>query len=147
MTAVALAGGTDPWIAAKIAGAPFLGDRVLKPGWDAWAVSVGVMSHIGVSATWGALFGLLAAGLPAPATIPAGVVWGMIVWIVMYSLLLPILGLAHITSDTPGAVAAGQHLVFGLAVALTFVRLHGHAGSWSTPALEAETSDPHHTPA
>src|SRR5262245_20971199 len=56
LTAVNLARGVSLWIGFKAAGAPFLAERALQPGFDALAIVVGVASHLGVSAAWGALF-------------------------------------------------------------------------------------------
>jgi hypothetical protein len=143
MTAVAVSSGSDAWVAAKVAGTSFLGSRALQPGFDAGAVLAGILGHLAVSAIWGALFGVLAATLPAPATMAAGVLWGMIVWLAMYYVVLPALGIAYVVSDTPLAVAAGQHVVFGVAVALTFVGLRRRLGSSIEPHVGPGTPTPH----
>jgi hypothetical protein len=147
MTAVAMSGGGDAWVAAKIAAAPFVGVRAMAPGFDGDAVILGVIGHVAVSAVWGALFGLVALRLPAPAAPAAGVLWGMIVWLVMYYVLLPVLGIRYVVTSTPLAVAAGQHMVFGLAVALTFVALRRWTGSSVRPEIRSGTPTPHHTAA
>src|SRR5690349_11920591 len=90
MTVLHVANGVDPWIGAKAAAAPFLGARAIAPGFDAVAVVAGVTTHLGISVGWGAAFGLLFMGLPASATIAAGLAWGVVVWIAMYYIVLPV---------------------------------------------------------
>jgi hypothetical protein len=122
MTLLNVASGLDPWIGAKMAGAPFLGERALRPGFDAAAVLVGVVSHLGVSAAWGAVFGLLFLGLSTGTTVAAGLAWGVVVWIVMYYIVLPLAGLGALARAASVPIAVLNHLVFGLALALGFVR-------------------------
>ena len=79
MAITALAKGQDIWLGAKGAGAPFLRERAMQPGFDLLAVLVGTISHFAVSIVWGVLFALVAYGLTKPVTIPLGAVWGIVV--------------------------------------------------------------------
>jgi uncharacterized membrane protein YagU involved in acid resistance len=121
--ATGLAEGADIWLGAKLPGAPFLGERAMQPGFDSTAVIVGMLSHFGVSIAWGAIFGVFFAGLSAGATIAAGVVWGFVVWLVMYYTVLPLLGLAQIANSLPIGQAMFQHVLFGASVAVAFFEL------------------------
>jgi uncharacterized protein DUF6789 len=111
----------DLWRVLKGAGAPFLGARATRPGFDAEAVLVGVLGHFAVSIIWGVLFAVIFYGLSKGATMVAGLFWGVVVWLGMYYLVLPLVGLARITHDTPIAHAIVTHVVFGLAVAAGFL--------------------------
>src|SRR5262245_24443390 len=113
--------GDDLWMATKTAASPILGARVLLPGFDGTAVLLGVVCHFAVSLLWGVLFAAVALGLSRPATIWAGTLWGILVWIGMFSVVLPLTGAAMITPTTPSARAVVEYLVFGLAVGLAFL--------------------------
>ena len=135
MTLLNVANGVDPWVGAKAAGAPFIGARATVPGFDASAVLVGVLTHFAVSAAWGAAFGLVFMGLAAGATVAAGLAWGVVVWIVMYYIVLPLAALASLARGSPVPIAVLNHLVFGLALALAFVPIErrmapGAVGPW-----------------
>jgi hypothetical protein len=113
--------GMDPWMIFKGAGAPFLGERAMQPGFDGVAVLVGTLCHFGISIVWGALFGVLFYGLSRAATVAMGVVWGVVVWLAMYYLVLPLVGLGAITESVPPWKAAVEHVLFGVVVALGFL--------------------------
>src|SRR5262249_24957806 len=98
MTAIAVFERADPWIPAKLAAAPFLGDRALHTGFHALPVIVGVVSHFAVAAVWGALFGVLVAGLSDGLVVVSGIAWGVVVWLGMYEVLLPTLGLDQVAA-------------------------------------------------
>jgi hypothetical protein len=114
-----LAQGQDIWPSLKIAGYPFLGERALQPGFDLGALLVGVASHFAVSIAWGLLFALLFYGASKPATIALGALWGIVVWIGMAYLLMPIVGLG--TSKAPVVMSIIEHVIFGLAVGVGFL--------------------------
>lgn len=113
--------GQDLWVALKGASAPFYGSRAAQPGFDAGPIVVGILAHFGISALWGLGFGLLALGLDRPTTIAFGVLWGVIVWLGMYYVVLPLVGLGSIAQHNPMGLAVAMHLVFGLAIAFTFL--------------------------
>jgi hypothetical protein len=121
LVATHLAGGQDVWLAFKGAGAPLLGERAMQPGFDALAVIVGVLAHLGVSIAWGAAFGLLFFGLTKGMTMVAGFFWGFAVWIGMYYLLLPVLGLGDVARSTPLSLALVSNLLFGLVLGSGFL--------------------------
>jgi hypothetical protein len=121
MTLPALATGNDPWGSVKLAGAPLLGTRALQSGFDGLAVAVGLVMHFAVSAAWGALFGILFAGAARTAVVTAGVVWGVVVWLAMFHVVLPALGMAALVAQVPRAVAVAQHVVYGLTTAVVFL--------------------------
>jgi hypothetical protein len=125
LTLLSIMDGTDVWIGAKVAGVPLLGERALQPGFDAGAVLVGVTSHLGVSMTWGALFGLLVGGCPGTIVVVAGLAWGIVVWATMYLVVLPGLGLAPLAASVSFPRAIGQHLLFGESVAFAFLGFRG----------------------
>src|SRR5262245_14912664 len=113
--------GDDLWVATKTAASPILGARVLLPGFDGTAVLLGILCHFAVSLLWGVLFAAVAFGLSRRATIWAGTLWGILVWIGMVAVVLPLTGAGMITYTTPTVRAIVQYLVFGLVVGVTFL--------------------------
>jgi hypothetical protein len=111
----------EHWVALKIAAYPFLGDRVLEPGFDALAVALGVGTHVAISVFWGVLFGSIAHGIGRAATVWAGAFWGVVVWLCMFGLVLPRLG-GHLAQGggTPGVLLA--HLIFGVVLGAAFLQ-------------------------
>jgi hypothetical protein len=118
---VDLARQRDLWVSLKLAAYPFARDRALAPGLDEGAVLQGLTTHLGISVIWGVLFGLTAYGMSRSATVSFGAIWGIVVWIVMFYIVLPLASASVLTRGVPAVLAVGQHLVFGLAVGLGFL--------------------------
>jgi hypothetical protein len=113
--------GGDMWQPLKGAGFPFLGERAFQPGFDLTAVLVGVGAHLGVSMIWGLLFGVLFYGASKLGTLVLGAAWGVVVWLVMYYLVLPIAGIANMPETVPLKEAVLSHVIFGVALAMAFL--------------------------
>ena len=120
-TAISLATAEDIWVGAKAAGYAFYGDRTLLPGFELDLIIVGVLTHFAVSIGWSIPFVLLFWGLSPRATLIAGILWGLGVWIVMFYIVLPLVGAAKVAAMTPVGRAIVEHLFFGIAVATGFV--------------------------
>ncbi len=118
---VQVAYGGDIWVALKGASTPFLHERAAQPGFDGPAVALGLVIHFAISIVWGVLFALIAFGLSRGATVLAGAVWGVVVWLVMYYVVLPAVGLAQVARSQPIVNAVVGHVIFGLAVGLGFL--------------------------
>ena len=121
MVIVGVARGENVWAGAKIAAYPFLGDRVMTPGFDAGAVALGLIDHFAVSIIWGILFALAAFGLSRRATVGLGAVWGIVVWLAMFYLVLPLVGAGNLVRGMPVGVAFIDHVIFGLTVGFGFL--------------------------
>ncbi len=121
MMAMQIAKGDDIWAVAKMAGVPFLGEAALRPGFEAGPVFVGILSHFAVSVAWGVLFGVLFYGFTRAATLVLGTVWGAIVWLGMFHVILPLAGAGEMAASTPVGVAVFEHVLFGLGVAVGFL--------------------------
>ena len=113
--------GGDVWMAMKGSAAPFFHERAQQPGFDAAVVVLGLACHFAIAIVWGVLFSQLAFGISKPATVIAGAAWGIVVWLVMYYLVLPVVGLAAVARSQPIAGAVILHVVFGLAVGISFL--------------------------
>jgi hypothetical protein len=121
LTVMNLTHGKDLWVALKGAALPFLGARAAQPGFDALAVCLGVVCHFAVSIGWGILFGVIVYGLSRNLTPVAGAVWGIVVWLGMYYVVLPAVGAGEVTRATPVSNAIVTHLLFGISLALGFL--------------------------
>jgi hypothetical protein len=128
MTVMSAAGKKDIWYGIKGASAPFLRERAMQPGFDLWPVVLGLTSHLVVSAIWGILFAILFYGASRFVAIVGGVLWGFVVWIGMYYVVLPIAGLSSMQEDAPVGRAIAFHLFFSMAMTaayLAYPRLFG----------------------
>lgn len=109
------------WVALKFPSAPFLGERALAPGVDVPAMALGLLVHGAVSIVWGIVFAVLAFGLPRPTTLLAGALFGVLVWIGMFYLVLPILDLSYLAAQVSVSLAVFEHVLFGFAAGAAFV--------------------------
>lgn len=117
----ALAMPANAWAAFKLPSYVFFGDRVLSGNFDAAPVALGIALHLLISAAWGVLFALLVYGLGAGATLASGAVFGVVVWLVMLQVVMPIVGLGEVARLAPVSTTLIEHLAFGLALGLAFL--------------------------
>lgn len=116
-----LLSGRDLWPAVKMAAFPFLGERAIAVGFDPFAVALGIACHMLVAVAWGLLFAVAFYGLAGAATVAAGLFWGVVVWVVMYYVVLPLVGAGEIVENVPIWAALAQHLLFGGTVGAAFL--------------------------
>ena len=121
LVAMSVTQGGDMWQPLKGAGFPFLGERAFQPGFDLTAVMVGVGAHLGISMIWGLVFGVLFFGASKFGTLILGALWGVVVWLVMFYLVLPIAGIADMPEQVPLKEAVLSHVIFGVALAVAFM--------------------------
>ena len=67
-----------------------------------------------ISAAWGALFALAFYGLSRGMTMLAGIAWGFVVWLGMYYVVLPLVGLEAMRRDAPPERAIAFHVFFAV---------------------------------
>ena len=122
MLAMAASAGQNLWPVLKGASAPFFHARAMARGFDAGPLMVGVLIHFGVSIVWGILFAMVVFGLSKPATIAMGALWGIIVFLVMHFIVLPLVMTGgHAPRASSMAVPIIEHILFGLAVGIGFL--------------------------
>lgn len=119
--AYALVNGVDAWPAVKAAALPLYGMRVFAPGFDFFPVLIGLSNHFAISMIWGAVFAVLAYGLPRMATLVAAFAWGLVVWFGMHFVVLRLFGWGDVARSAPIGLALFQHLLFGLAMGIGFL--------------------------
>jgi hypothetical protein len=116
-----IASGRDAWVGFKMSAAPFLGERALLPGFDGPAIAIGLLVFFALSVFWGVVFGLLVYGASTAGTLLFGALFGLLVWVVMSSALLPALGLEALAQRMPLGPAVIEHVIFGLALGVGFL--------------------------
>ena len=118
LLAGALSRGVDLWMMLKGAGGPFLGARAHQPGFDLFAILAGQAVHFAISIGWALLFTVFAYGMSKPLTLLFGAFWGIVVWLGMYDVVLPLAGMGDVAKHVPVGMAILNHVIFGLAVAI-----------------------------
>jgi hypothetical protein len=118
--------GRDVWVGFKVAAYPFVGARVMTPGFDAAAFALGLVDHLAVSVVWGVMFAAVAFGLSRWATVGFGAVWGLMVLFVMAFVVLPMAGAIRLEDAMALRPAVLAHVTFGLAVGLAFLPFQRH---------------------
>jgi len=121
MTLMSASNGKDIWYGMKGASAPFFGERAMHAGFDLWPVLLGLSAHFAISAAWGVLFGLFFYGASKLLTVVGSVAWGFVVWIGMYYIVLPIVGLSAMTHDAPMGRAIMFHEMFSIPLGVVFL--------------------------
>jgi len=113
--------GQDLLGAIKFPSVWLLGERAFWPGFDFATLYVGLGTHFAVSIAWGAAFALLFYGISRALTALAGLAWGIVVWLAMFYVVLPVFGLGDAARSMPVVLAMVEHLLYGLVVGLVFV--------------------------
>ena len=114
----------DFWLQLKLIDSLVLGAPVAaQAGFAAGAVVVGLLIHLAVAALLGALFevGLRRlARLPSDFGVPemAGLVFGLVIWVVAYFVALPLLAPALLEIYAPALIV--QYLVYGAVTGLAY---------------------------
>lgn len=129
--------GRDLWSVLKVPAAPFLGLRAQVPGFDLLAILLGALCHFAISVVWGVLFGLAFHGLRRRGTLVAGAFWGIVVWVGMYFVVLPMVGLGTMAAQAPVILSIVEHVLFGVALGAAYVPFQR-----DVPRLEAGEAPP-----
>jgi hypothetical protein len=118
----------DIWLEAKQIATTLYGASVAsQPGFVAGPVIVGTLLHLIVSAALGALFGIVTRrvlhltsdfGMP----LLTGLIYGMLIWLVGYLVILPLVNpLLRDSTYAPAFII--QHLVYGAVTGLLYTWL------------------------
>jgi hypothetical protein len=125
---ISLVQGQDIWLEAKEIAAIVYGPMAIAlPGAALGPIVVGTLIHLLVSAALGALFGIVTRrilhltsdfGMP----LLAGLIYGILVWLVMYFLILPLID-SLLRDSTYAPVFIIQHIVYGAVTGLVYTWL------------------------
>jgi hypothetical protein len=140
MTLMSALRGKDIWFGMKGAAAPFLGERAMTPGFDALAVPLGLALHLFISIGWALAFSALFYGLSKKATVIAGAAWGVVVWLGMYYVVLPLVGLASMRAGAPMSRAVAYHVFFGVILAVAFLPFQRRQSAFSSSTSPSASS-------
>jgi hypothetical protein len=119
--------GQDIWHESKRIAAIVYGPAALAAaGFDLGPVLVGSLLHLVVSAVLGAIFGIVTRrwlGLTSDFGTPvlAGLIYGMLVWLVAYFVVLPLLNPALLEVYAPAFII--QHVAYGIVTGLVYMWL------------------------
>jgi hypothetical protein len=119
--------GQDIWHESKRIAAIVYGPAALAvPGFDLGPVLVGSLIHLLVSAVLGALFGIvtrrwlhLTSDFGTP--VMAGLVYGLLIWMAAYFVVLPVLNPALLDVYTPAFII--QHVAYGVVLGPVYMWL------------------------
>jgi hypothetical protein len=119
--------GDDVWLQPKLIAAVVYGPAAAsQPGFVAAPVLVGTLIHIVVSVVLGAIFGIvtrrvlhLTSDFWTPVL--AGLIYGMLLWMAAYFVVLPIVDPALLETYSPAFIL--QHLVYGMVTGLLYMWL------------------------
>jgi hypothetical protein len=117
----------DIWQEAKQIAAVVYGPAaVAEAGFDAGPVIVGTLIHLVMSALFGAVFGIFTRRvfkLPSDfgAPILAGLIYGLVIWMLAYFVVLPIVNPLLLQLYAPAFII--QHVVYGAVTGLLYVWL------------------------
>jgi hypothetical protein len=112
--------GAGFFLPARAIAGTYYGAEALAAG-GGWAITLGVLTHVVVSAFWGLLFAWVGgARMSTGAACFAGLLYGIAIWALMSYAVLPAINPAMLgrVSDEPGWWF-GYHLIFGGMLLLT----------------------------
>jgi hypothetical protein len=112
--AVVAAGQTGGWAALKCPAFPF----AMHPGFNLPVLIASQISHLLVSIAWGILFGLRFAGRRRSVVLLGGVLWGLVVLIGMYFVVLPAFGMFDYVRQSNPLYAVATHIGYGVGLGL-----------------------------
>lgn len=124
---ISLSLGSDIWLEAKqIAALVYGSAATAQPGFVAGPIVVGTLLHFAMSALLGALFGIvtrrilrLTSDFATPVL--AGLIYGMLIWLIEYFLILPALNPTLLETYAPSFII--QHIVYGAVTGFLYMYL------------------------
>ncbi|MBI3970351.1 MAG: hypothetical protein HY332_03585 [Chloroflexi bacterium] len=118
IVAALMMGAAAFWMPLRMIGAMVLGATALEPTYDLVTAAVtGVLVHLVLAALFGVIFALIVAFVPALASsaamlITAASVYGLLLWLVNFSLIAPAAGWVWFPNETNPVVQFLAHTFF-----------------------------------
>ncbi len=116
-----LLNGQDWWVHFKLAAAPYLGAGAVTAGFEWVPVLLGFSAHLFIAQSWGTAFGSICYGMSRLPTLAAGLVLGLVSFVAMNFVMLPILGLHELMPVGSVDGALSLHLLYGAFTAACFL--------------------------
>ena len=133
----------DAWLILKMLTEPLLGGVAIAPGFNPGAALLGTFLHFAVASAWGAMFGVLVYGRASRGgTIVAGAAFGLIVWLVMFYVAMPIAGATEIRGLVSVPAAIMGHLAYGFSMGVSFTPFQKRRGESEPPKVVAAGREP-----
>lgn len=124
---ISLSLGNDIWLEAKqIAALVYGRAAVAQPGFIFGPVVVGTLLHFAMAALLGALFGIVTRRLLRLTSdfgtpVLAGLIYGMLIWLLSYFIILPLLNPVLLETYAPSFII--QHIIYGAVTGLFYMWL------------------------
>jgi uncharacterized membrane protein YagU involved in acid resistance len=138
---IATAMSTDIWLTPeRIAALVFGPVAAATPGFDAAPVIVGSLLHLALSALFGAVYALLISKVLRVTTeygapVVGGLVYGLLIWLVAYFIVLPVLNPLLLDVYAPSFII--QNLVYGTVLGLVYMVVRPETYSYFVRSREA----------
>ncbi len=107
--------GSDIWTAARLIATSLFGDTA-GGGW--LAVILGTLIHLLTGTLFGGLFAAFVPRLPANVYVVAGILYGLLVWIVMGLVVLPVSARLLVASSGNLIMLLFAHVIYGFVLGI-----------------------------
>jgi uncharacterized membrane protein YagU involved in acid resistance len=141
---IATAMSTDIWLTPeRIAALVFGPVAAATPGFDAAPVIVGSLLHLALSALFGAVYALLISKVLRVTTeygapVVGGLVYGLLIWLVAYFIVLPVLNPLLLDVYAPSFII--QNLVYGTVLGLVYMVVRPETYSYFVRSRETASA-------
>ena len=108
--------GSDIWTAARLIATSLFGDTAAGGGW--LAVILGTLIHLLTGTLFGGLFAAFVPRLPANVYVVAGILYGLLVWIVMGLVVLPVSARLLVASSGNLIMLLFAHVIYGFVLGI-----------------------------
>jgi len=115
VTTILVLTGSDIWSAARLIAISVFGDAV-GSGW--LPVVVGTAIHLLTGTLFGGLFAGLVPRMPANFYVVAGIIYGLLVWMVMGLIVLPLGAQLLVASSVNVAMLLLAHVIYGFVLGI-----------------------------
>jgi uncharacterized membrane protein YagU involved in acid resistance len=105
----------------------------MEPHFEYGPMVFGLVTHFAVAIFWGVLFALVTRDFGKTSTVALGVPWGIAVWVAMFHVLLPLLGMVEVAQHVPVGLALFEHILYGVTTAGALVLVRERMGEHYLP--------------
>lgn len=115
VTTILMLTGNDIWTAARLIATSVLGDAI-GSGW--LPVVAGTAIHLLTGTLFGGLFAAFVPRMPANVYVVAGIIYGLLVWMVMGLVVLPLGAQLLVASSVNVAMLLFAHVIYGFVLGI-----------------------------
>ena len=115
VTAILVVTGNDIWTAVRLIATSVYGQQAAI-GW--LPIVAGTILHLVTGTFFGAVFASLVPRMPANIYVVAGLIYGLLTWVVMALLILPLVAPLLVATNINVAVLLLAHVVYGFVLGI-----------------------------